>query len=274
MTGAEIRKEAATPAAVVGFIALTGALILSVFSPLLAAMLLAFFILLCLAASFFPAMSFFLPVNSRGKTGKPVVALTFDDGPDPATTPLLLDLLETQGVRATFFVTGERAARYSELIEDILGKGHDIGNHSFSHDVFLMLRTMKRLSGEVERTQHQLRRLGIFPLAFRPPVGITNPKLGAVLQRQGLFCVNFSCRAWDGGNRFVRGMSRRVLGKVRADDIIVLHDVCSPGTVTPWEWREEVASVLVGLKEKGLRIIPLAELLGQSIMVRITNDGQ
>ncbi len=274
MTADEIRKEAATPAALVGFIALAVALVLSVFAPHLVIFPLVLFVLCCLAASFLPTMSFFLPVNSRGKTGKPVVALTFDDGPDPATTPWLLDLLETQGVKATFFVTGERIAKHGGLIRAILDRGHDVGNHSFSHDILLMLRTMKRLAHEVEKTQDQLHRFGIHCLAFRPPVGITNPKLAVVLYRRGLSCVNFSCRAWDGGNRFVRGMSRRILGKVRPDDIIVLHDTCPPGTVTIREWQDEIVSILVGLQEKGLRIIPLSELLGQSIMVRITNDGQ
>lgn len=203
-----------------------------------------------------------------------MVALTFDDGPDPATTPLLLKLLEEQGVKATFFVTGERVARHGELIVDILRKGHDIGNHSFSHDVFLMLRSTKRLAREVAETQSELRSFGIIPLAFRPPVGITNPKLGPVLRQQGLFCVNFSCRAGDGGNRFIRGMARRVLRKVRPDDIIVLHDVCPRGAGKVREWLEEVTLVLSGLKAKGLMVIPLAELLGKSIMVRTVNDGE
>ncbi len=273
MTADEIRKEAATPAALMGFIALTVALVLSVFAPHLVILPLVLFIMCCLIASLLPGVSFFLPANSRGKTGKPVVALTFDDGPDPATTPWLLNLLETQGLKVTFFVTGERAAGHPELVRAILEKGHDIGNHSYSHDVLLMLRTMKRLSGEVQKTQEQLRRFGIVPLAFRPPVGITNPKLAVVLQRQGLFCVNFSCRAWDGGNRFVRGMNHRVLKKVRPDHIIVLHDTCPSASVTSRDWQAEIVSILSGLQEKGLQIIPLETLLGQSIMVRTTNDG-
>lgn len=274
MTGEELRTEAASPAAVTGFISLVLAFLLAVFFPSLTFIPLGLFVLFCLAASFLPTKSFFLPVNSRGKTGKPVVALTFDDGPDPETTPLLLDLLEQYRVKVTFFVTGERVARHGELIGAILGKGHDIGNHSDTHDIFLMLRTMKRLSREVNATQSRLRAFDIVPLAFRPPVGITNPKLGPVLLQQGLFCVNFSCRAWDGGNRFVRGMARRVLRKVRPDDIIVLHDVCPPGAATTQEWLEEVKSILSGLKTKGLRVISLAELLGESIMVRTTNVGQ
>jgi peptidoglycan/xylan/chitin deacetylase (PgdA/CDA1 family) len=268
MTGEELRKQAASPAAITGIVSLAGALLLAVFSPALAVIPLVFFVLFCVVASFFSTRSFFLPVNSRGKTGKAVVALTFDDGPDPQTTLLLLDVLDKYAVKATFFVTGVRTEKYGELISAILERGHNIGNHSDTHDVFLMLRTAKRLAREVEATQFRLRSFGIFPLAFRPPVGITNPKLGPVLRQQGLFCVNFSCRAWDGGNRFVRGMARRVLRKVRSDDIIVLHDVCPSGTATTQEWLEEVTSILSGIKAKGLGVIPLAELLGKSVMVR------
>ncbi|MDX9745832.1 MAG: polysaccharide deacetylase family protein [Syntrophales bacterium] len=265
----EIWREAGSSAAILGFITLAGAPLLGLVSPIMAVIPLAFFILCCLVASFIPGLGFFLPVTSRGTTDKTVVSLTFDDGPDPATTPLLLDLLEKHNVKATFFVTGERTAKYGRLIDDMTRRGHEIGNHSFSHDILLMLRTRKRLSREIVQTQIQLKRFGIRPLAFRPPVGITNPKLDSVLQRHGLFCVTFSCRSWDAGNRFVRGMGRRVAKKARPDHIIVLHDICPPGKIAPVDWIAEVESILVGLMERGFRIIPLTELLGRPVMARI-----
>ena len=267
-------KGSLSPAGVSGLIAFSLALPLAFFHPLLAVIPLALYILICTVAPFFPTVGFFLPVYSRGRTGNSVVSITFDDGPDPETTPLLLALLRQYQAKATFFVTGMRVNAHGDLISAILREGHDIGNHSFSHDVFLMFRTAKRLAGEVATTQRSLQPFGVVPLAFRPPVGITNPKLGPVLHRQGLFCVNFSCRAFDGGNRFVRGMAGRILKKVRPDDIIVLHDVPPGNGVTVQIWLEEVASVLSGLEKRGLSVIPLAELLGKPIIVRATGVGQ
>jgi peptidoglycan/xylan/chitin deacetylase (PgdA/CDA1 family) len=213
-----------------------------------------------------------LPVNSRGKTGRPAVSLTFDDGPDPETTRPLLQLLDRHAAKAAFFVNGEKAAKYGDLISEILAHGHDIGNHSYSHDPLLMLRCSEKLYREIESTQVLLRSFGISTAAFRPPIGITNPKLAKVLLQQGLYCVTFSCRAFDGGNRYVKGLSRKILNKVKSDDIVLLHDI-KPRMATDMEYfLREIDMILSCLKNKGLKIVPLAELLGRPVMVRIKSN--
>jgi peptidoglycan/xylan/chitin deacetylase (PgdA/CDA1 family) len=106
-------------------------------------------------------MQFFLPIVTAGKRESGAVALTFDDGPDRATTPRLLELLERYGTRATFFVVGDKARRCPDLVQRILKEGHEIGNHSGSHDVFLMLRSRRRLAREIESCQHALAPFGI-----------------------------------------------------------------------------------------------------------------
>ena len=272
MTDDGKRAGYVSPAMITGCIAISLAIIVSFFTIGSAVILLTFFIFLCVVAPFFPSRGFFLPVNSRGHTGRPIVSLTFDDGPDPVTTRPLLQLLELHAARAAFFVTGEKAAKYDDLISDILEHGHDIGNHSYSHDPFLMLRSAKTLYREIESTQTLLKRFGIFPVAFRPPVGITNPRLYKVLSQQGLYCVTFSCRAFDCGNRFIQGLSGRILAKVRPDDVILLHDVRPKGAVGAEGFLCEIDLILRGLSNKGLQVVPLAELLGRPVMVRI-NGG-
>ncbi|MDO8644904.1 MAG: polysaccharide deacetylase family protein [bacterium] len=261
-----------SPAAATGFVSIVLAFILFLFHPGLAVIPLSVFLFLCVSAPFFPSRGFFLPVISRGHTGRPVVSLTFDDGPDPVTTLPLLQLLERYAAIATFFVTGERAAKYGNLISEILAHGHDIGNHSYSHDNLLMLRRSEKVYREIEATQVLLRRFGISPVAFRPPVGITSPKLAHALEQQGLRCVTFTCRAFDGGNRCIRGLSRRILKKVKPDDIILLHDIRPKGAKDPAVWLREIDQILSGLKNKGLQVIPLAELMGKPVMLRI-NGG-
>ncbi|MGO9137113.1 MAG: polysaccharide deacetylase family protein [Syntrophales bacterium] len=261
-----------SPAAMTGFVAIALAAMLSFFFVRLAIIPLSVFVLCCLAAPFFPSSGFFLPVNSRGKTGKPAVSLTFDDGPDPEMTRPLLLLLDRHSAKAAFFVTGEKAAKYGDLISEILAHGHDIGNHSYSHDPLLMLRCSERLYREIESTQVLLRRFGISPAAFRPPVGITNPRLAKVLLQHGLYCVTFSCRAFDGGNRYIKGLSRKILSKVNSDDIVLLHDI-KPRVVTDTEYfLREIDTILSGLKKKGLEIVPLSELMGRPVMVRIKSN--
>ena len=258
-----------SPATATGFISIALASILSLFHLGLAVIPLSIFLFFCVAAPFFPSRGFFLPVISRGHTGRPVVSLTFDDGPDPVTTPPLLQLLGRYAAKAVFFVTGEKAAQYGDLISEILAHGHDIGNHSYSHDPLLMLHRSEKVYREIEATQVVLRRFGISPVAFRPPVGITSPRLSNALLQQNLYCVTFTCRAFDGGNRYIRGLSGRILKKANPDDIILLHDIRPKGAIGSEDFLHEIEAILSGLKSKGLQVVPLAELLGKPVMIRV-----
>jgi peptidoglycan/xylan/chitin deacetylase (PgdA/CDA1 family) len=242
--------------------------------PAWAALPLALFLLFCSAAPFIPRASFFLPVISRGDREKRAVALTFDDGPDPRVTPLLLEILGAQGVPAAFFVTGERAARHPEIVRAILRSGHEIGNHSWHHDPLLMLRPLAVLRREVFQAQEIIRGAGAVPRAFRPPVGITNPRLPVVLREAGLVCVNFSRRGFDRGNRRVEGLAGRLLDGVRPGDILLLHDVSPPGREGTEAWFREVRELLRGLRERSLEVVLLSDLIGQSVMERSTGAGK
>jgi peptidoglycan/xylan/chitin deacetylase (PgdA/CDA1 family)/SAM-dependent methyltransferase len=231
------------------------------------------FLLACAFAPFLPRLGFFLPIVGRGKPGEKGVALTFDDGPDPEVTPLLLDLLDRHSVPSTFFVTGERAARHPTILRDILSRGHTIGNHSYHHFPFLMLKGMRTLRREIETTQSVLAGFGIVPLAFRPPAGIVNSRLWRVLLEQGMFCVNYSCRAVDFGNRRVSHLSGKVLKGVSPGDIIALHDV-APRHARTERLIAEFDALLRGLKEKGLEVVPLDRLIGREVMRRGASPGE
>jgi len=234
-------------------------------APRFAAAPLVLFVATCLVAPLFPAFSFYLPILSRGRKGVPGVALTFDDGPDPQVTPRVLDLLDRHGVKATFFVIGRKAEAHPGLIQDILARGHTIGNHSQTHPPFLMLQGRRAIRREVDAAQAVLRQAGAVPLAFRPPVGITNPDLWPVLLDQGMFCVNFSCRAGDMGNRRVPGLARKLLRKAQARDIILLHDTL-PHHVTVDFLLAEFDRLLQGLEQGGLPVLPLAAVIGKEVM--------
>ena len=203
---------------------------------------------------------------SRGTCSRKAVALTFDDGPDPLTTPELLRLLKKHRVSGTFFVTGHRVVRYPQLTKEIMAQGHSLANHSFHHDMLGAFRSTETMQHEIEATQRALKGLGIVALAYRPPMGITSPRLRRVMQKEGMFVVNFSCRAWDGGNRRIRNMSRRILKRVRANDIVLLHDnLAKPSLFS--HWAGEVDLILQGIPKKGLEIIPLADLIGRPVMI-------
>jgi peptidoglycan/xylan/chitin deacetylase (PgdA/CDA1 family) len=255
-----------SPAHILGIILLIAAFAAFFIHPLLAVALLLFYIVLCVAACFFPQTNFLGPVISRGHTGKNDVALTFDDGPSEFTTRKILDLLDRYSVKATFFVSGFNATRFPGLIEEILRRGHSIGNHSCTHDPFVMMKRYRVLYREVYEAKSVLQKMGIDALAFRPPVGIINPKLPSILTQLGLFCVTFSCRARDAGNFRVKNLAARILKNVNGDDIILLHDKPPRRSEDDSVLLQEIEKILTGIRDKGLRIVPLSELIGKEIM--------
>ncbi len=261
------KRHSLSLAELTGFAAHSAALALVLVDLRLAAIPLAAFLGLCITAPFFTSFSFYLPIISRGKSGKQAVALTFDDGPDPLSTPELLRLLARHKIRATFFVTGQKAAAHPELIREMILQGHTVGNHSYSHDIFIMFKGRQALWQEIQATQDVLSSFGIRPLVFRPPVGITNPLLNRVLHKAGMYNVNFSCRAVDAGNRRVKQLSEKILKCVRPDDIVVLHDVPPKEVSLLSYWLNEVELVLAGIQAKGLAILPLGEIIGRPVML-------
>lgn len=244
---------------------MSAAAVIFFFHPLAAAAVALSYIVLCVAASFFPQSSFYLPVISRGKTGRNVVALTFDDGPAEPTTRRIMDLLDHFSVKATFFVSGVNALKHPDIIREMIRRGHTIGNHSFHHNPFLMLGGYHYLYKEVSKAQDILKDMGVRMLIFRPPVGIISPKLPSVLDKLGMFCVTFSCRGGDFGNRRVRNLSSRILKKVKADDIILLHDVTPHGGEARAVLLGEIEKILLGLNRQGLKVVPLADLINRQV---------
>ena len=259
------RLSSANPAQITGIIILAVAAAVFFINPLAAAAAAFFYIVLCVVASFFPQSNFFLPVISRGNTRQNLIALTFDDGPTEPTTRQVLELLDKYSVKATFFVSGVNALKHPDIIKEIITRGHTIGNHSFNHNPFVMLRSYNCLYQEIFTVQEVLNKMGIQTLAFRPPVGIINPKLSPILDKLGMFCVTFSCRAFDAGNRHVKNLGSKILKKVKADDIILLHDVPPRRKEDSVILLSEIESILQGLIIKGLKIVPLSTLIGRDI---------
>ncbi len=261
------KQKRLTIAERVGGAALLSALLLFFWCPAAAVVPLALFLLLCCAAPFIPGFGFFLPVISHGFPVGANVALSFDDGPSPESTPILLDLLARYELPATFFVVGRQAEKYPELIAAILKQGHTIGNHSLSHDYFLSLRPVDTVRQDIRQTQKILAQLGIRPQVFRPPAGITSPRLHAALPREGLYAVNYSCRAWDRGNRNLLDLAAKILRRLRPGDIIMLHDLPPFQPRFTDYWRHELARLFAALAAD-FQVVPLEVLIRRPVMGR------
>ena len=238
-------------------------------SPALSVAILIFFLICCGVAPFLPTVGFFLPIISQGNKNKTTIALSFDDGPSPGSTPYILHLLAQNNITATFFIIGKKAAQHPELIKEILENGHSIGNHSWSHDNLLMFKNSDNLARDLRKTQQILAEFGIRPLAFRPPVGITGPRLGKVMEELDMYTVNFSCRAFDRGNRRVRGFAQRILDRVKGGDILLLHDSSPFQDEQKEMWQNELAHLLSRLDTR-FQVVPLETLTGRPVMEQTT----
>lgn len=194
-----------------------------------------------------------LPPNARDE-----LALTFDDGPDPAVTPRVLDLLDRAGARATFFCIGRRAAAHPDLVAEIARRGHRVENHTWSHPNLFACYLSPALRREIEKTQDVLERAsGRRPRLFRPPAGFRNPLLDLELHRAGLRLVSWTRRGFDAVEKDPATIARRLLTGLAAGDILLLHDGSAlRGGGNPVV-LEVLPRVLDALAERGLRSVAI-----------------
>jgi peptidoglycan/xylan/chitin deacetylase (PgdA/CDA1 family) len=153
-----------------------------------------------------------------------VVALTFDDGPNPDATPRILDTLAEKGVRATFFVLGTHAERWPELVRRISREGHQIGNHGYFHRK-LHFKSPFYVNRDIRLGLRAIRRAGApAPRYFRAPHGFRSPWTSSIASSYGERTVGWSLGVWDSDRPGVEEIVRRTLEGVSPGSIVLLHD--------------------------------------------------
>lgn len=201
-----------------------------------------------------------LPDNAKARNE---IALTIDDGPDPAVTPMVLDLLDRYKVKASFFCIGEKAGKYADLCREIARRGHSVENHSMHHYHHFTLLGTSGLTREIESAQESVSAItGTPPKFFRAPAGMRNPFLGPVLARLGLRLVSWSVRGFDTRVSDADRVKRRLLRKLKAGAIVLLHD---GNAATGRGNRPVIIEVLPPLietaRERQLKFVTLPEAL-------------
>jgi peptidoglycan/xylan/chitin deacetylase (PgdA/CDA1 family) len=210
-----------------------------------------------------PRSQFFARVVSRLATSERIIALTFDDGPDPVFTPQILDVLGAHRARATFFVLGERAARYPELIRRMHREGHTVGTHTQRHRLRFHFGSATYVQREIEDAVAVV--AGILPTRptlFRPPQGLRTPCFASGWQRiRGQTCVTWSVRGFDSRPTTVGAIVARIEHHLDPGAIVALHDGTGLGGGSD---RKPTLAALVALlsacKARGLRCVALGEV--------------
>ncbi|HBZ81396.1 MULTISPECIES: polysaccharide deacetylase family protein [Brevibacillus] len=195
-------------------------------------------------------------------TKSKIIALTFDDGPDPGYTPQIAALLKKYEAKSTFFVVGSRVSQYPEVVRSLAQDQHEIANHTYSHPDIRRL-SPEQLREEVEKTQEAIHSAtGIRPALFRPPGGYYSESIVHTAKQSGFLVIMWSwhqdTRDWaDPG---VKKIVDKVLNNARNGDIVLFHDYGGNRKQTV----QALEQILPELKKRGYSFVTVSELMKHS----------
>lgn len=196
------------------------------------------------------------PARTRGE-----VALTIDDGPDPAVTPQVLDLLDAAQAKATFFCIGWRARAHPALCREIVARGHRVENHGDAHSNAFSLFGPARLRADIAAAQATLADItGQAPRYFRPTAGLRNPFLEPVLAQLDLHLAAWTRRPYDTRDGRAQQVLQRLTRGLAAGDILLMHD--GHAALTPDGQPvilQTLPLLLAQLEQRGLRAVTLVQ---------------
>jgi peptidoglycan/xylan/chitin deacetylase (PgdA/CDA1 family) len=223
-------------------------------SLLVAGIALTAYVAIVLVGVFFLRLGMFVDVMTRGPGDARGVALTFDDGPSPASTPRILDLLDEANVKATFFVIGKKAEAHPELVREILDRGHAVAMHSYAHHRLFSLKSSRYVRDDLTKALDVLEDItGERPALFRPPIGHTNPTIARVVKELRLEVIGWSVRALDGvAAADPKKVAARVKRGLCDGAIVLMHDAAERDDREP----ASVAALPVILDAMAARNLP------------------
>lgn len=191
-------------------------------------------------------------ILNKPKVQEKVIALTFDDGPSPWTTPSVLSALRKYHAKATFFVVGQMASHNKKLMRQIDKEGHVIGNHSFSHPYHP---DQQKAAYELSLTNKIIfDAIGKYPALFRPPGGIMDSWTARIAKSKGMASVIWTGSSGDTATQSSAVVYSNVVASAHPGAIILMHDVKSHTAAA-------VPAILKTLKKNGYRFVTVPEML-------------
>ncbi|QCI97688.1 polysaccharide deacetylase family protein [Agrobacterium larrymoorei] len=198
----------------------------------------------------------------RVETAQPVVALTLDDGPTLRYTRDVLNILNDRDVKATFFLTGREIEETPALAAEIVRRGHQIGNHSYSHSDMTLMSTGK-IRDEIERTDKAIRNAGYQgEIYFRPPYGKKLITLPWYLSQTGRTSITWDVEPESYADiaEDADAMAKHVIENARNGSIILLHVMYRSREAS----RQALPKVIDGLKARGFQFVTVSDLISRS----------
>jgi peptidoglycan/xylan/chitin deacetylase (PgdA/CDA1 family) len=192
-------------------------------------------------------------LNRNPKAGN-VVALTFDDGPDPVQTLKILDILKEHDIQACFFSIGRKITGNEDIIRRMKAEGHLVGNHSFAHSNKFPLYSLKRMIADLKACGDELARItGCETSLFRPPYGVSNPTIARAVKKMKYTVIGWNIRTFDTCSGSIEKIVKRVDKKLSPGSVILLHDTMDFSDIL-------LKSILAMLKQRCYKVISIDEL--------------
>lgn len=188
-------------------------------------------------------------------TSQKLVAITIDDGPHPKTTPEILEVLKEKGVKATFFVLGDKVEKSPALLVQEVADGHEIGNHGYSHKYLARISTDK-IEPEIDRADEIISKIAPAPTLFRPPGGEYNHTVLEVAGRHHYTVILWSIDTNDWRSPPVTSVVEEVLKNIKPGSIILFHD----GNY-PLPTAKALDIIIDRLKQQGYEFVTVSQLL-------------
>lgn len=214
----------------------------------------AFYFSVLFTGAMVPQLRFYInPIRKGNKNG---LSITFDDGPHPQVTPKVLDVLNQEGVKATFFCKGFLVDENPELAQRIVNEGHIIANHTYSHQYSWGWHLFDAAKTEIIDGQRAIQRAtGRISKWFRPPFGITNPHIAKAIEALGVSVIAWDLRSLDTLAATPDKVMWRLKPFLHTSSILLLHDHLPH---TP----EVVRQVIATCRQNGTPIVPLDQMIG------------
>ena len=180
------------------------------------------------------------------------IALTFDDGPGPYTEKLL-DILDKYDAKATFFLIGSKVSGQASVVRSIQARGHQLGNHSWSHPELPKL-SVDQIAGEIDRTNEAIRQAtGVKPSILRPPYGAVNGVVLEQLRLRNMSSILWSVDTRDWADRNSQIVCSRAVAGARPGAVILMHDIHQTSV-------NAVPCILSSLKQQGYSFVTIQRL--------------
>ena len=198
--------------------------------------------------------NFFMKAHNRNPLFPAnAISISFDDGPNENTLKIL-DILDAHDIQAAFFCIGKRIKEYPEIFQEIIERGHIVGNHTYSHSRRIGFLSSETIHEEIKKCDEIAEQTaGVKMKLFRPPFGIINPKTRRALLRTGHEVIGWNVRPYDAITKSPEVIINRITRKIKKGDVVLLHDNIGKTAII-------LEQLLVILKQQKIDVVRLDKL--------------